>query len=50
MSYEQQVTGWLKAAKKSAKDVLSSRDKTRKFVKKAGIVSKNGKRLAKAYR
>jgi len=50
MTYEQQVNEWLRAANKASKRILSSKRKTLEFMKRTGIVAKNGKRLAKAYR
>ncbi|HEX4125809.1 MAG TPA: hypothetical protein VHY37_13870 [Tepidisphaeraceae bacterium] len=50
MTYEQQVDKWLRAVKKASKEVLSSKKKTLRFMQKAGIVDKTGKRLTKAYR
>jgi hypothetical protein len=50
MTYEQQVKEWLQAATKASKQVLSSKRRTRQFMKRTGIVAKSGKRLAKAYR
>ena len=50
MSYAQQVKLWSQAVKKSAQEVLSSKQNTRKFLRKTGIVTKSGNQLAKAYR
>ena len=50
MTYEQQVKEWLLAATKASKRVLSSKRKTREFLKQTGIVARSGKRLARAYR
>ncbi len=50
MTYEQQVRIWSQAVKKSAKKVLSSTENTTRFMKRAGIVAKSGKHLAKGYR
>ncbi len=50
MSYEQQVEKWRKAMEATMKEALSTKDGGRKLMIKAGILTKDGKRLAKPYR
>jgi hypothetical protein len=50
MGCEELVKQWSRAVERSAKKVLASRKSTRKFMRKTGIVTKTGNKLAKAYR
>jgi hypothetical protein len=50
MTYEQQVRKWQKAMDKTMKEALAKKDGVKKLLISAGILEKNGKRLAKPYR
>ena len=50
MTYEEQVAKWQKALNKSIKETLAEKGGGKKFLIKAGILDKSGKRLAKPYR
>ncbi len=50
MTYEQQVKIWVEAMRKSIKENSAEKDGGRKFLVRAGILDKSGKRLAKPYR
>ena len=50
MTYEQQVKEWRQAMEKTMKKALSQKNGMRKFLVRAGILEKGGKRLAKPYR
>ena len=50
ITYEQQIEKWRKAMNKTVKKALSQKNGGRKLLIRAGILEKNGKRLAKPYR
>ena len=50
MTYEQQVRKWQEAMDKSMKRIMSEKGGAKKFLIRAGILTKDGKRLAKPYR
>ncbi len=50
MTYEQQVREWRKAMRKTIKEASAKKNGGRDLLIKAGILEKNGKRLAKPYR
>jgi hypothetical protein len=50
MTYEQQIEKWRKAMEQTIKESLSKKDGGKKLLIKAGILTKDGKRLTKQYR
>ena len=50
MTYEQQIKKWRMAMDKTVKKAMSQKNGGRKLMIRAGILEKNGKRLAKPYR